>query len=74
MKTSNFQKYFRGTAACTNRLTMDKKGFGQLKSIETYFSDTCFSGVEMDQDVMADGVDYCDPEETSHKGFCLATL
>ena len=46
-KVSNFQKYLEGTAACMKRLTMSTKGFGQLTSNETYFSDRWFSGVKM---------------------------
>ena len=30
MKTSEFQKYPTGTAACINRLAMDTKGCGRL--------------------------------------------
>ena len=67
MKTLTFQKYIGGTAACTKRLMMDTKGYGQLTSNDTYFSDSWFSGVET-----AEGVDYCELAKTIHKGFCLA--
>ena len=32
MKTSELQKYLRGTAVCMKRLAMDTKGCGQLTS------------------------------------------
>ena len=30
--------------------------------------------METDEEAMAEGVDYCGPVKTIHKGFCLATL
>ena len=39
MKTSNFQKYLRGTNVCMKRLASDTKVCGQLASNDTYFSD-----------------------------------
>ena len=74
MKTSIFQKYPVGTAACMKSLMMDKKGCGQLKSNDTYLVDIWFSGVKTAEEAMAFGVYYCGPVKTSHKGFCLATL
>ena len=53
---------------------MDTKGFGQLTSNYTYFSDRWFSGVKMDEEAMAEGVDYCGPVKMIHEGFHLATL
>ena len=44
MKTSNFQK-FGGTAARMKRIMMATKGSVQLKSNDTYFDDSWFSGV-----------------------------
>ena len=46
MNTSIFQKYFGETAFCMKILTMATKGFVQLKSNDTYFSDIWFSGVK----------------------------
>ena len=37
-KTSDFQKYHVGTAACMKRLAMATKGYDQLTSNGTYFS------------------------------------
>ena len=74
MKTLNFQKYIGGTAACMKRLMMVTKGCGQLTSNDTYFANSWFSGVKMAEEAMAEGVDYCGPVKTSHKGFCLAIL
>ena len=56
------------------RLAIDTKGFGQLTSNYTYFADIWFSSVKTAEGMIAAGVDYCGPEKTSHKGFCLATL
>ena len=53
---------------------MATKGCVQMTSNDTYFADSWFSGVKTYEDVMAKGVDYCGPVNTSRKGFCLATL
>ena len=53
---------------------MATKGCDQLTSNDTYFSDSWFSGVKTAEKAMAEGVDYCGPVKTNHKGFCLATL
>ena len=42
MKTSNFQKYIRGTTACMKRLATATKRCGQLISNDTYFADSWF--------------------------------
>ena len=46
----------------------------QLTSNETYFADIWFSSVKTAEEEMASVVDYCEPDKTIHKGFCLATL
>ena len=74
LNTSTFQKYIGGTAACMKRLMMATKGCGQLTPNGTYFSDSCFSGVNTAEEAMDEIVDYCGPVKTSHKYFCLATL
>ena len=43
-------------------------------SNDTYFSDSWFRGVKTAEEAMAEGVDYCGPVKTTHKGFCLDTL
>ena len=43
MKTSNFQKYLRGTTACMKRVAIAAKGCGQLTSNDTYCADNWFS-------------------------------
>ena len=55
-------------------LDIDTKGWGQLISNETYFADSWFSSVKTDEEEIIEGVDYCGPAKTSHKGFCLNTL
>ena len=74
MKTLIFQKNLRETAACMKRLLMDTNGSVKLTPNDTYFSDRWFSGVKTAEEAMDLGVDYCGPVNTSHKGFCLATL
>ena len=74
MKTLPFEKYTRGTEVFMKRLMMDKKGCVQLKSNYTYFADSWFGGVKTAEEAMSEGVDYCRPVKTIHKGFCLATL
>ena len=73
-KTSKFQKYLVCTTACTKRLYIDTKGCGKLTSNDIYFVDIWFSYVNTAEEAMAAGVDYCGPEKTIHKGFCLYTL
>ena len=74
MKTSNFQKYLRGTAACMKRLMVAAKGCGQLTSNYTYFSDSWSSGAKTAEEAMTEGLDYYGPVKNIHKGFFLATL
>ena len=74
IKTSKFQHFLRDNTACMKRLAIATKGCGQLKSSDTYFSDIWFSFVKSAEEMAAAGVDYCVPVNTSHKGFCLATL
>ena len=74
MKTSNFQKYLGGTAVCMNGIMMATKCCDQLTSNYTYFVDSWSNGQKTAQGVMSQGVDYCGPVKTSHKGFYLATL
>ena len=56
------------------RLDISTKECGQLPSNYNYFYDRWFSYVKTAEEAMADGVDCCGPVNTSHKGFCLATL
>ena len=73
-KASYFQQHIRGTAACMNRVMKATTGCGQLSSNDTLFFDTWFSGVKTAEGVNAEGEDFCGPEKTSHKGFCLDML
>ena len=74
MKKLTFQSVLGGTAACTRRLAIATKGWGQLTSNDTYFANSWFSSVQTAEEIAAAGVDYCGPVKTSHMGFCLATL
>ena len=52
-------------------------GYKRVRPTEknyTYFSGSWFSGLKTAEDVIAEGVDYCGPVKTSHKGFCIPTL
>ena len=73
-KISEFQKYIGGTTACMKKLDIYNKYCVQLESHDTYFSDSWFSSVKTSEEAMSAGVNYCGPEKTGHKGFCLATL
>ena len=53
---------------------IDTKGCIQLIPNDTYLADSCLIPMEMSEEAMALGVIYCGPGNTSHKGFCLATL
>ena len=55
-------------------IMMSTKWCGQLASNDNYFADSWFSGVKTAEEAMAEGVDYCGPVKTIHKGFCLVTL
>ena len=46
MKKLTFQSELGGTAACTRRLAIATKGWGQLTSNDTYFADSWFSSVK----------------------------
>ena len=74
MKKSTFQSELGGTAACMKRLSIATKGYGQLTSNDTYFSNSWFSFVKTAEEMAAVGVNYCGPVKKSNKGFCLATL
>ena len=74
MKTAKFQQDIGGTEECTKRLMIATKGDEQMTSNDTYFSGIWFSGVKTAKGGVAEGVDYCGPAKTIHKGFCLATL
>ena len=73
MKTSIFQKYLVGIAACLKRLTISTKGCGQLKSNDIYFSCIWLISVKMSE-LMAQEFDYCGSVKTIYKGFCLDKL
>ena len=66
---SKFQNHLGGTTACTKRLAIATKGYGQLTSNDTYFSDIWFSYVKTDEEMAAAGVNYCGPAKTSYKSF-----
>ena len=74
MKISEFQKYLGGNAVCMERLVMATSGCGQLTSNDTYLSDSWFSYVKNSGGAISARVDYYGPVNTSHRGFCLATL
>ena len=50
------------------------KWCGQLSSNYTFFADIWFSGVNIVEEKMAEGVDYFGPVKKIHKGFFMATL
>ena len=54
MKASNFQRDIGGTVACMKRLMMATKEFDQLRSNNTYFSDSWFCGVKIVEEAMAE--------------------
>ena len=53
---------------------MATKGYVQLASNYTYFSDSWFSGVTTAEEALAKGVNYYGPVKNIEKGFCLDTL
>ena len=59
---------------CIKKLAIDNKGFGQLISNETYFSDSWISFIKTAEEMAAVVVDYCSLVNTSHKVCFLATL
>ena len=50
------------------------KVYCQMLSKNTYSNDRWFSWAKIADDEISEGVDYCGPEKTSHKGFWLSTL
>ena len=73
-KTLEFKNYLRGTAACMKIIYMATKGSDQLTSNDTQFYDGWFSSIKTAEEAMDAEVNYCGPEKTIHKGFCLAIL
>ena len=57
---------------CTKRLAIATKGYGLLKSNDTYFDDSWFSYVKTAEEMAAAGVDYCGPMKTSLNIFFAA--
>ena len=55
------------------KIIRDKKGCIQLISNDTYFADIWFNGVNIVEEAMAEGVDYCGTVKISHKGFPPST-
>ena len=75
MKTSNFQKDIGGTASCIKRLMMNKNGVANwCKLMPTFMIYGTYRVVKTSEEEMAEGIYYCNPVKTSHKGSCLATL
>ena len=74
MKTLEFQHDIGGTVAYMKRKTRGRKGCGQLFSNEIYFSDIRLSRVKTSKEYIYEGVDYCRPVKTIHKGFFIATF
>ena len=54
----DFSKHLRGTSACMKVLIMAKNLCGLLKSNDTYFDDSWFSGVKTSDEEMASRVKY----------------
>ena len=69
MKASNFEWDVGGTAACTKIIMVAKKGCSQLTSRDAYFYHSWFSGLKTAEEEMSEGVYYCRPVKTGHKGF-----
>ena len=67
MKSSDFKQNIGRTDACMKRITKATKGYGKMSLNYTLFADSWFSRVKKAGEVMAEGVDYCDPTKTSHK-------
>ena len=74
MKVSDYQQDVLGTSAWMKKIMEAIKWYVQMSSNDTLFADRLFSGVETAYEENSDWVDYFRPDETSHKGFCLATL
>ena len=56
------------------RLSIATEGRGQLTSNVTYFADSWFSSVKIDEEEMAAVFDVFGMAKTIHKGFCLSTI
>ena len=50
------------------------KGCDKLSSNDNFFPDIWFGEVKTPEQENAEGVNYCRPVKTSHKGFFLAML
>ena len=74
MNSLGFQQHIGGTYYCMKRITKAAKGCGHMSSNDTLFADSWVSGMKIAEEAMAEGVYYCGPVKTIHKGFCLVTL
>ena len=50
------------------------KGCGQMSSNKNFFAEIWFSGVKTEEEINAEGVEYCRPVEKIPEEFLLATL
>ena len=71
---NEFSKRYWRYCSVHEEKTMTTKGWVQLNSNDTYFSDIWFSGVKTAEKKIAEGVYYCGLVKTIHKGFCLDKL
>ena len=69
MKTSKFQNFMGGTAACMRRLDIATKGCGQLTSNYTYFADICFIYIKNYKDMAAAGSIIVGQQRRATRGF-----
>ena len=74
MNTLGFQQDIGGTNACIKRITKDSKGFVQLSSNDTLFTDILFREVKTAEEANAEVVYYYRLVKTNHKVYFLGNL
>ena len=74
MKVSEYQQDIGCTSDFINIIMRDTKRCVQMSSDDTLFYDIWFSIVKTVEGGDSEGLYYCGPVKTSHKGFYLALL
>ena len=69
-----FKRYIGGKSAWMKRIAKANKGCDHKLSNKTFCSDICLIRVKKVEEANADGVGYCGPVKTIHKGFFLAAF
>ena len=74
IKALDFQQHIGGMNDLKKITIQATKRCGQLSSNETLCADIWFRVLKTAEEANVEGVDYCGPVKTIHKGFLLANM